>query len=281
MKRYFLSLSILVSLTASPSITAFAEEAPLAQAQKVEAKTAEAKAVEAAPTTTAEAPVNVQQLLDRMDESIKKENVLTVPTSKLEEGLLSKEELKSDAKGSPNLLSQAKNEESVPWLKTGLSTVFVCSLIVLVSWVVNQKSKGAKVFSVGQSKDQSLRVLQKLNLGLKSELVLIEVENERLLLSVQASQIQVLHQIQNRKKEEANEKPQLNAQNERQVREMQLLEELNLAKGQLHKNATPVEAKDKLSSRIRQVVQRLTPLSKEENLTVQETGSEKKISALA
>ncbi|MBF0492082.1 MAG: flagellar biosynthetic protein FliO [Deltaproteobacteria bacterium] len=217
------------------------------------AETLSPKPTEAAPLSApaAEKPAvektaSVQDLLEKMNPNTGKgEKPILSPTLQAEDNLLNNEE-----KRGVNVLSQAKNQEGLPWMRTVLGTLFVCSSIVVVFLFLNAKGKANGVFQA--SKNQPLKILQKLNLGLKTEVVLLDWEGSRLLLSVQASQVQVLQSLQNKVEEEA--RPVISAQ-EKQNKEFQILEELQLSKNQLH-----FEAKEKLSNRVREVVQKLSPL---------------------
>ncbi len=197
----------------------------------------------------------VQDLLEKMNQEPKKEEVVAAPpVLQIQENVLSKQELQSaNTNQNSNILSQAKTSESLPWMKTVLATLFICSLAVVVFLFLNAKGKAGGVFQA--AKTQPLKIIQKMNLGLKTDIVLLDFEGTRLLLSVQSSQVQLLQSFQEKSSPQVTEEQTQISVQEKQNKEFQIFEELQNTKNQLH-----FDAKEKLSTRVRAAVKKLTPL---------------------
>ncbi len=107
---------------------------------------------------------------------------------------------------SKNFLAEAPEPASgVPWLKTGISFLFVTSLMLLLAWFVNRQMKGDSGFksimslknlrlpSLARSPEGGLKVLQNLTLGLKHQVAVLEIEGTRMVVGLSSGQLQLLH----------------------------------------------------------------------------------------
>ena len=80
--------------------------------------------------------------------------------------------------------------EQGPLLRTVLALLFILGLLLALAWVARRSG-----WLPGRSQSTQLRVLGTLNLGARSSVALIQVEQTRLVLGVTAQQITLLHTL--------------------------------------------------------------------------------------
>jgi len=81
-----------------------------------------------------------------------------------------------------NILDDKEDIQNISWLRSGLATIFVLSLITLIAYFLhNKQTNGGKIF--GQN-SHSIRVVQNLSLGMKKSITVLEWEGNRLLVGV-------------------------------------------------------------------------------------------------
>ena len=75
-------------------------------------------------------------------------------------------------------------------LRIVLALLFILGLLLALAWVARRGG-----WLPGRTQSARLRVLGTLNLGTRSSIALVEVENTRLVLGVTAQQITLLHTL--------------------------------------------------------------------------------------
>lgn len=73
-------------------------------------------------------------------------------------------------------------------LRLSLSLLLVVGLILGAAWIARRSGWL-------RSKTQSIRIVANQSVGTRSQLIIVEIENERLLLGVTPQQIQLLHKL--------------------------------------------------------------------------------------
>ncbi len=75
------------------------------------------------------------------------------------------------------------------WVQYSLSMTFVLLLLAAVLWWLSRRNKGF-LLPVGKRR---IQILEAYPMGLRHKLLLVQVDQQRLLLSVTNSEIQTLH----------------------------------------------------------------------------------------
>lgn len=75
------------------------------------------------------------------------------------------------------------------WAQYSLSMTFVLLLLAAVLWWVSRRNKGFLL----PATQRRIQILEVYPMGLRNKLLLVEVDAQRLLLSVNANDIQTLH----------------------------------------------------------------------------------------
>ncbi|QQR81132.1 MAG: FliO/MopB family protein [Deltaproteobacteria bacterium] len=102
-----------------------------------------------------------------------------------------KEDLTEDS--IPLLEKPAPKKQSMPWLKTALSLIFVLSLMGVLATVAK---KYLPLASLKQNHfNSSIQVLQSMTLGLKQQIMVILVEGHRLVIGVSNQNMNLLYAI--------------------------------------------------------------------------------------
>ena len=257
--------SIVDPLSPAPSLNPALDSNNLLDGKKIKLKWNEEPTLSA--DTEKQANANLQSLI----ESLGKESNPPIEGSKIdqEKNLFSKEDnlLTKEKKEESNLLGLGKKEESMPWLKMALSTLFLLSGIVMVAWYSSRKLKGQNVFGKIQSSSKnSLQLIQRLSLAPRTELIVVEWESKKLLLSLQNAQVHLLQELKETELENQN---LLSSIKKEEVRKLELLQELQAPP--LSTSEIPVESKEKWAEKIKKMVKELKPLPHQKN----QAGSEK------
>ncbi len=161
-----------------------------------------------------------------------------------------------------SLLNSKREEESLPWSKTILTSLFLCTLIALGAWGVQKLSKGKLPRRLVENEE--FQILQNVSLGLKRQLVIARMGSSRLLIGLSGSQIQLLHT------NEEKEIPQPKAVADPVITQKQVAAS---AKPPAFQSADPLDFD--FSRRIQQVLEQLGPISFDRKKTSENSRTEK------
>lgn len=134
----------------------------------------------AIPAVTASVDANTQELLNRLAEQKRQEELENEKLALIQEENkpVAKAALPSEKAG--NILDKAKGEESTPWLKSLFGFFVAISAFLLMAFVYSKLSLKKNIFRT----QVPMKVLHSLSLGAKKQVLLVDIQGERILLGV-------------------------------------------------------------------------------------------------